>query len=372
MRILVVVNYYAPYVSGLTNVAKHVAEDAVAHGMEVDVLCYQHSPSLPTTEIHNGVRVHRVKPLLRLDRGIFSPAYFSKFRKLQKESDLVHLHAPLPEAGALVKLTKCPYLITYQCDVAVGTHFAGKILNAIVDTSSKEAFKKSSAIVVSSLDYAENSRLSHSILPKAVEIPPTSIARNLNDGTRKYRDGSGLHVGFLGRITEEKGLGYLVEGFRNFDDKKARLLIGGSFEGIAGSSRIDTIRRLIDRDPRIRILGFIPDEDVISFYKSIDVCALTSVNSFEAFGITQVEGMMLGIPAIASNLPGVRQPVLRTSMGWIVTPRSSESITECLAEAANHSISRESGREKAIELYGADASNLAYRQLYRKIISVNE
>ena len=51
-----------------------------------------------------------------------------------------------------------------------------------------------------------------------------------------------------------------------------------------------------------------------SFYTCIDVLVVPSINSTEAFGLVQVEAMMMGVPVVASDLPGVRVPVQK--QGW--------------------------------------------------------
>ena len=122
-------------------------------------------------------------------------------------------------------------------------------------------------------------------------------------------------MGFLGRIVEEKGIPYLVEAFRSVASSNWRLLIGGEFQNIAGGSRIEEVRRAAEEDPRISILGFIPDDQLANFYASMDVFAFPSINPLEAFGIAQVEAMFAGVPVVASDLPGVRQPVMRTGNG---------------------------------------------------------
>ena len=48
-----------------------------------------------------------------------------------------------------------------------------------------------------------------------------------------------------------------------------------------------------------------------SFYKSIDLLVLPSINQTEAFGMVQAEAIA-GTPVIAGNLPGVRIPIKLT------------------------------------------------------------
>jgi len=59
---------------------------------------------------------------------------------------------------------------------------------------------------------------------------------------------------------------------------------------------------------------------------------LPSLNSTEAFGLVQIEAMMNGVPSIASNLPGVRQPVKMHEMGKVVEIGDSAGLADALLE----------------------------------------
>ena len=353
-NLLIALNYYSPYVSGLTNVARDVAEGLVKRGWRVTVLTSQHLPNLPLEEIINGVHVYRSPILFRLGKGVVSFQFLRMFRQLSAGVDVVNLHAPMLEAGLLAKLSLAPVVTTYQCDVSLPNSLLGTIQNKILDFSTKLAATNSRYITVTSDDYANNSRVADALTNNRRVIPATCHVRAV--GLPRFRDGDGVHVGFLGRIVEEKGIEYLVEGFRALQDPKARLLIGGDFSAIAGGSVIDRVRKRIGQDARIKLLGFVPDEQIVDFYSSLDIFALPSVNPFEAFGIVQVEAMMMGIPVIASDLPGVRQPVLVTGMGKIVPVRSEKSITTAILEIALDCREMEAKAEMARELYSLNST----------------
>ena len=159
-------------------------------------------------------------------------------------------------------------------------------------------------------------RFTSACTPNMVAIPPPCLPVRAAEPT--YRRGRGFHVGFLGRIVEEKGVEHLVDAFLALDDPDARLLIGGEHESVAGGSVVARVRAHAGDDDRIHLLGFVPDQRLAEFYASIDAFALPSVNAFEAFGIVQVVGMLAGVPALVSDLPGVRLPVARTGFGRIV------------------------------------------------------
>ncbi len=126
------------------------------------------------------------------------------------------------------------------------------------------------------------------------------------------------------------------------------------------------MRGHVDGDPRIKLLGFVPDDRLGDFYASMDVFALPSVNAFEAFGIVQVVGMLAGVPALASDLPGVRIPVQETGFGALVRPGVAADITDRLRELRDSPPDKESGVAAAAERYSVPAVLDAYEELFAK------
>jgi len=348
--VTVALNYYTPYVSGVTAAARVIAEGLVRAGLRVQVVAGRHDPALPKREVINGVDVLRTKVVARFGKGIISPGFVPAVARAARRSKLLMIHMPMLESGAIcLAAGRVPIVGVYQCDVTLPPGLVNRVQTWALDVSHRIAFRRSAAVVVSSDDYARHSRLWPSIEPREEVIPPPAVVRTLGQPT--YRDGSGMHVGFLGRIVTEKGLEYLVEGFRALDDPDARLLIAGDYAKVAGGSVIESVRQSIGDDPRISVLGFVPDEALGDFYRSIDVFALPSVNPLEAYGLVQVEGMMVGVPALASDLPGVRQPVLRTGFGRIVPPRDAAAITAALTELAATQFDADAGARATAELY---------------------
>src|SRR5215470_6186559 len=89
-RILIVLNYYYPYVSGLSEYARLIAEGAARHEFNVTVLTGRHTADLPESEIVNRVHILRAKPLLFIHKGYVSRQLFSRFLKEIRLADVVH------------------------------------------------------------------------------------------------------------------------------------------------------------------------------------------------------------------------------------------------------------------------------------------
>ena len=365
--VLIGVTYYAPYVSGLTNVARDVAVGLVRRGMRVKVVTSRHDPALPAAEVVDGVEVERTPVVARLGKGVVSPAFVPRLVAASRTAGVTNLHLPMLEAGLVAARCHSPLVPTYHCDVSLPPGLVNAAQRTGIDVSSRRALGRADAVVVTSDDYARHSRLWPAMAGRTVVIPPPCHQRPA--GTPRFRDGSGLHVGFLGRIVEEKGLQYLVRGFQQFAGPDDRLLIGGDFANVAGGSVVGEIRGVVDADPRMRLLGFLPDEDIADLYASLDVFTLPSINAFEAFGIVQVEAMMAGVPALASDLPGVRTPVQETGFGVVVARKDAAAIADGLRRLAADPPDRATGAARARERYGLetvlDASERLFTDLAR-------
>ena len=365
--VVMAVNYYAPYISGLTEAARIVAESLAAQGKRVLVVAGQHDPSLARREVINGVQVYRTPVVFRIGKGLISPMFVPAAIRFGRLARVVNLHMPMIESGAIaLGLRGTPIVATYQCDISLPASVFNSFQTRVMDASNALAMRLSAAIAPSSDDYARSSRLARLMVPpkEAPISPPTRLHA---EGTPSFRRGTGMHVGFLGRLVEEKGLEYLVEGFRAFDDPDARLLIAGDYAKVAGGSVVETVRSAMGDDRRIELLGFLGDDELADFYASLDVFVLPSVNAFEAFGIVQVEAMKRGVAAIASDLPGVKTPVEATGFGIIVKRRDSAAITDALVALRDAPLDRAAGAAAANAAYSETQTVAEYSALFDRV-----
>jgi len=130
-------------------------------------------------------------------------------------------------------------------------------------------------------------------------------------------------IGMAARLASEKGVEVLLNALPHVLERypDARVLYAGQYENVMGEEAY--ARRLAPLFERYRdnwtFLGTLSARDMASFFPNCDIIVVPSLNSTESFGLVQVEAMLCGTPSVASELPGVRQPVLQTGMG-LVTP----------------------------------------------------
>jgi glycosyltransferase involved in cell wall biosynthesis len=114
-----------------------------------------------------------------------------------------------------------------------------------------------------------------------------------------------------------------------------QVLMAGQYQHVLGEEAYARyVLARVDRfGPQWRFLGVLPSRDLAAFYAALDVLVVASVNSTESFGMVQVEAMMCSTPCVATDLPGVRQPVLQTGMGRIARRGDANSLAEAIAFA---------------------------------------
>jgi glycosyltransferase involved in cell wall biosynthesis len=126
---------------------------------------------------------------------------------------------------------------------------------------------------------------------RIVPAPP-GLADGLEPGG-EAADLGGPAVLALGTIEPRKNLARLVEAWRLLNGELGLVLAGGEGWG----DRPDLA------DPRVRRLGYVPDEEIARLYRGAAVYAFPSM--FEGFGMPIVEAMACGTPVVASAHPSL-------------------------------------------------------------------
>ncbi|MFV0260756.1 MAG: glycosyltransferase [Acidimicrobiales bacterium] len=322
----IIIDYYRPYVSGLSEVARIVAEGMAARGHRVEVVCSRHEPDLPSSEMIEGVTVRRSPVVASVGKAVIQPRFPLDAARLARRSRVLQAHLPLPE-GLLARTWLPERLVPlYHCDPVFDPGPVGGFMRRAIDTADRAVLGRADEVIVTSVDYLDQSRVRDAIRSPVTVIPPPVVTRP--PGTPSLRRGPGPHVGFLGRIVAEKGLEVLLRAVRRIDDPDLRVLIAGDYAEVAGGSVIDQLRPLAD--DRVTFLGFVSDEELPDLFASLDVFVLPSVNRLEAFGITQVEAMLAGVPVVVSDLPGVRVPTQSVGSGRLVPPGDDAALAAAI------------------------------------------
>ncbi len=126
-----------------------------------------------------------------------------------------------------------------------------------------------------------------------------------------------------------------------------------SFElHFAGNDKFDAdyaagLRALINEknlSGAVRISGELPPEDLAEAYLWADI--LVHPASWEAFGISIIEGMWYGLPVIASNVAALPELVRDGENGLLTTPGDAEKLAEAIKSLiGNHDLRLQMGKK---------------------------
>lgn len=134
-------------------------------------------------------------------------------------------------------------------------------------------------------------------------------------------------VGFVGRLTRDKGLPELLEAFAMVLRKQADayLLLVGWFD--AAKDALDhRLRERIESHPRVIITGFV--NDTVAYYRAMDVLVLPSWR--EGFPNVVLEAAASAVPAIVSNCTGSRDAVVTGVTGLLVPTGDPAAINSAV------------------------------------------
>jgi glycosyltransferase involved in cell wall biosynthesis len=134
-------------------------------------------------------------------------------------------------------------------------------------------------------------------------------------------------VGFVGRLTRDKGVPELIEAFVTilWAEPKAHLLLVGWFDAAEDSLDGD-LRARIERHPRIHLTGYV--EDPVTFYRAMDVMVLPTWR--EGFPNAVLEAAATGIPVVTTLSTGSRDSVVPEVTGLLIPPGYPEAISEAV------------------------------------------
>jgi glycosyltransferase involved in cell wall biosynthesis len=384
MKVLIELTYYRPHTSGLTIYAERLAKALAKRGHSVTVLTSRYDKRLPKNEIRDGVQIIRVPVLFRISKGVIMPTFGYFATRLVLENDVIHLHLPQFDAVGLAlrgRLFKKPTVITYHCDLQMPKGLLNWAANQAVHLMNFLACLFTDRIVTYTQDYANHSTLLRmfsekiSIIDPPVELPEINPKEILSFEDEYNSVGHHPIIGIAARFATEKGIEILISAMdgivKTLPD--AVVWFAGPYNNILGEEEyygrlIPRIKEL-EKNGNWKFLGLLNPQRMAAFYPNIDMLVIPSLNSTEAFGLVQIEAMMSGKPSIASDLPGVRQPVLRHMMGRVIPIGDADALAKAVIDIWKTKKNFKKSPNQIKEQYSPDSIATKFEMLFEEIKS---
>ncbi len=380
MRILFVLTYYRPHVSGLTIYVERLARELAQRGHTVTVLTSQSEKQTPREETADGVHVVRAPVAFRVSKGVIMPTFGPLATRLARQHDVISLHLPQFDAAGVAlrgRLMDKPTTLTYHCDLTLPPGLLNRVVNQVVHGMNDLAGRFADVIVAYTQDFAYHSPFLNRFADKVRVIPPpVQVPSTTPEAVQAFADSLNLNshrvIGFVARLATEKGVEVLLHALPRVLDvyPKTRVLFAGQYQDVLGEEAY--ARRL---EPLLHqhaahwdFLGVLSSAELATFYPNCDLVVLPSLNSTESFGLVQVEAMLCGTPSIASNLPGVRQPVTQTGMGKVVPIGDADGLAEAIIAVLRDRPNFIRPRQEIVERFSTTLTADSYESLFEELL----
>jgi len=172
---------------------------------------------------------------------------------------------------------------------------------------------------------------------------------------------------FLGRMCKEKGADHLSGVFDRVRNivPDVHMLVAGPDDARDPISEEARVR--FETDPAIHRLGFVAEPEVL--YAACDIFVFPSY--FEGFGNVLLEAAAAGRPAVAFDVPGVREAIAHGVSGFLGAVRDepcmSEHIVRLLSAAELRQSMSIAARERVVLQYRQDRIWSEIEALLRKL-----
>ena len=208
-----------------------------------------------------------------------------------------------------------------------------KILTAIISVS-----RATRATLLENRFFKEeliNLRVIHNQItnknPNTSELKPLNL-KNLIKARKED-----LIVGIVGRVVPYKGHADLLFGLSRLKvsvRKKIHLVVIGN--GDSGEvNRLKEIARNLNIYQNVHFLGYV-EEDPFEYIKQFDLLAMVT-RTFEGFGLTILEAIIVGTPVMATRVGAVEE-FLNVNTATLINPSSPDEIKNVFQDLVSNNV----------------------------------
>lgn len=384
MRIAIICTLYPPYVLGGAEISVSLlAEKLVANGHKVSVLTTGNKYS---EEIQNGVKVYRIKNkniywrYPQRDKNIikkslwhlidiFNWRYKEDIKNIiyQINPDIVNtsnLCGISSVAWDIVHKMNIPivhtlrdyYLLCPQQTMIKGTTSCKKqcMICKTYSIFKKKMSQKVDAVVGIS-DFILQQHLRLGYFRNASKKVVISNSINIISETKPHIMNT---FGYIGRLSPEKGIEFMIEAFRQSTIINKKLLIAGT-----GNKEYEQTLRAKYASENVIFLGL---QKQVSFFKMIDLLIVPSLWN-EPFGRVVIEAYASKTPVFMASNGGLKELQV-DNISWCFDTNDIENLTK-LIDKSNCLHIDNAKFEKIVSKYSKTVITKKYEDLFLEIIS---
>jgi glycosyltransferase involved in cell wall biosynthesis len=358
VRVVHVSSHYPPFLGGLEKVVQSLARYRSERELPVDVF---------TSELKGHAHgdagfVSRLKSF-NIAHTAIMPSLPRKLLQVERDS-VVHLHvaqAYAPEAVLLARLVKrLPYIAHVHIDVGPSGP-AGALLHIYKPFVLGRVLRRAETVVVFTEEQRQTMQAKYRIDPQRIAVIPNGVERSFySDVPRSLHARPRLL--FVGRLAIQKNIPFLLHALDGISDRFDTTLVG---DGELAAESKELARRLGLQN--ITFFGRADGTTLLDLYREADIFVLPSER--EGMPLVLLEAMAMGLPIVATDIPGNRDVVIEGENGRLVPLNDVAALRSTLlrmvAEPADYVRMSRSARSLA-QRFSWDVVGEEFETLYAR------
>lgn len=192
-----------------------------------------------------------------------------------------------------------------------------------------------------------------------------NVAAPFSNDFNKYKSNSFV---FVGRISSEKGIEFLLKNFSEINQKNINLIIIG--DGPLKSN----LENRFKADTRIQWLGKLEKKEILDIVSNCVALILPS-NFYETFGMTIIEAFSVGTPVIATNHGSLPYVVENHNDGLLFEFSNGKDLKEKIILLSENKQLRKNLSKNAInnfkKKYSEEVNYMELLKIYEQTINEN-
>lgn len=285
--------------------------------------------------ICNGAKIATKATISKRPKNIFQYFFFylkyflDGLKGLFQKFDLIYVHYALhnaPLALLVGFISQKPLVVNIHGTDMLGQNLVSKFLGPFRSL----LLHRANLIVVPS-EFMKQKVIELTGLPiKKVFVSPSGGITIPEKIPSKKSNDETFTIGYVGRITEKKGIFILLEGLSYFfkvnPTFKWRLLVAG---GGPEEKEFHSLVSKLNLEGNIIWNGPMPQNDLATLYDKLDVFVFPTLLE-ESLGLVGLEAMAHGVPVLGSKIGGLQEYISNGENGFLFEPGDANKITELL------------------------------------------
>jgi glycosyltransferase involved in cell wall biosynthesis len=285
------------------------------------------------------------------------------------------LYAPTHELAPNVGLPVA--MVVHDLIPLLFPHLCSRKLSAFFRHLLPRACEKAAAIVAIS-EHTKRDLVAHYGLdPARITVVPNGYDHALfhprpNEAIEAWRRkmGLGAFVLYVGRLSEPKNVGRIVEAFALASGRVPHELVIAGPDDQGDRARLEARARALGVGGRVRMLDYLSREDLPLAYGAASLFVTASL--YEGFGLPPLEAMACGAPVLVSNASSL--PEVVGEAGALFDPHDADALAArmvaLLGDPARLAAMRAAGLERAARFSWTETGRRTWAVLERTLASI--